>query len=51
MNAQIFLGSLSEDGGGGKARAIISAVMADATALKYVEGFGFEWTACAWWPK
>ncbi|HXT99766.1 MAG TPA: glycoside hydrolase family 30 beta sandwich domain-containing protein [Polyangia bacterium] len=43
VNAQIFLGSLSQDGGDGKARAIISAVMADATAVTYVNGFGFEW--------
>ena len=43
VNAEIFLGSLSEDGGGGKARAIMSAVMADAPAMSYVKGFGFEW--------
>jgi glucosylceramidase len=43
VDAQIFLGSLSEDGGGDKALAIISAVMADAAAMTYVEGFGFEW--------
>jgi glucosylceramidase len=43
VNAQIFLGSLSEDDRTGKADAIISAVMADATAVNYVQGFGFEW--------
>jgi glucosylceramidase len=43
VSAQIFLGSLSEDGNTGKARAIISAVMADAAAMNYVKGFGFEW--------
>src|SRR4029079_16251412 len=44
VNAQIFLGSLSEDGNAGpRARDIISAVMADAAAMKYVAGFGFEW--------
>jgi glucosylceramidase len=43
VNAQIFLGSLSEDDRSGRARAIISAVMADPDAMKYVQGFGFEW--------
>ena len=43
VNAQIFLGSLSQDGGTGRARDIISAVTADATAMAYVKGFGFEW--------
>jgi glucosylceramidase len=43
VNAEIFLGSLSEDGNTGRARDIISAVRADATAMKYIEGFGFEW--------
>jgi glucosylceramidase len=43
VNAQIFLGSLSEDDRSGRALAIISAVMADAAATTYVQGFGFEW--------
>jgi glucosylceramidase len=43
VNAQIFLGSLSEDDRSGRALAIISAVMADATAMTFVQGFGFEW--------
>jgi glucosylceramidase len=43
VKPQIFLGSLSRDGGTGRALDIISAVRADATALSYIEGFGFEW--------
>jgi glucosylceramidase len=43
LNTQIFLGSLSEDDREGRANAIISAVMGDATAMTHVKGFGFEW--------
>ena len=43
VGAQIFLGSLSEDGGNGKALAIIAAVTGDPTAMSYVKGFGVEW--------
>ncbi len=43
VGAQIFLGSLSEDGGTGRSAAIIDAVAADSTATSYVKGYGFEW--------
>jgi glucosylceramidase len=43
VDAAIFLGSLSEDDRGGRARDIIAAVTGDATAMGYVQGFGFEW--------
>jgi glucosylceramidase len=43
VSAQIFLGSLSTDDRSSRALAIMSAVTADAAAMKYVKGFGFEW--------
>ena len=43
IGSQIFLGSLSEDGGTGLSAALIDAVAADSTAMSYVRGYGFEW--------
>ncbi|HET7545093.1 MAG TPA: glycoside hydrolase family 30 beta sandwich domain-containing protein [Polyangiaceae bacterium] len=43
VDAQIFLGSLSEDDHSGRSLAMIAAVTADTSAMSYVKGFGFEW--------
>ena len=42
VNAKIYLGTMS-NGDSGKDPSIVSAVLADATAMKYIAGFGFQW--------
>ncbi|MGK4008651.1 glycoside hydrolase family 30 beta sandwich domain-containing protein [Sorangium sp. So ce1036] len=42
LAAQIYLGTMSNDAAGADV-AILDAVTGDATAMKYVEGFGLQW--------
>ncbi|AUX27159.1 uncharacterized protein SOCEGT47_077390 [Sorangium cellulosum] len=42
LAAQIYLGTMSNDAAGADV-AILDAVTGDATAMKYVKGFGLQW--------
>jgi glucosylceramidase len=42
ITAQIFLGTMS-NGNSGTDPAVVTAVTGDATAMKYIKGFGLQW--------
>src|SRR4029079_4421757 len=44
LSAQIFLGSLSEDGRNGNGFAILDAGTGDTPGMGHIKGFRFEWT-------